>query len=218
MNKEKFNVWKCINCNSSIVVKVNLNMFTVEIEYELECCGSPKIVSPNINKTDVIRLESKGDGYAVRKHCKALTYKPKIQAFLEGKVKGTIRPYHTVEKGDSILFHGWKGRPYHSSWTWRMRVTVSKVENFQMFKDGIAQNGIFFQWRFLDIMARNDGIAKIDGLGYGESMGVLFNEKYGKDMFTSKDWKNKARNGKKMQNIRWDEFEIITLGDETNAK
>lgn len=150
----------------------------------------------------------------MRKHCKALTYEPKIQAVLDGLIKGTIRPKHTVEKGDSILFHGWKGRSYHSDWTWRMRVKVSSVYNFQMFTDGIMHDGVFFQWRFLDMMAIDDGIAKVEDLGHGESMGVLFNGKYGKDLFHSDDWKHKARNGMKMQNIRWEEYEIITLGDE----
>ncbi len=149
--KEKFNVWECVGCNSSIVIKVNLNMFTLEIENELGCCDSPEIVCPNINKTDTIRLDSEGEGYAIRKHVKAFTYEPKIKGVLEEVIKGTIRALGQipVEVGDSILFHGWAGRPYFSDWTWRIRVKVSKVENFQMFSDGRVQCCIFFKWKDL---------------------------------------------------------------------
>ncbi len=220
--QEKFNVWECLGCNSSIVIKVNLNMFTIEIENELGCCETPELVCPNINKTDIIKLNSEGEGYAVRNHVKAFTYEPKIKGVLEAIIKGTIRSLGKVpvEVGDSILFHGWEGRPYFSDWTWRIRVKVSRVENFHMFKDGIIQGGIFFKWKDLDMMAKNDGIAKVGKLGYGESMGVLFNsdKMNGKELIHSTDRKAKSNKGKPMQNIRWDDIEIIDKGDDSNEQ
>ena len=68
----------------------------------------------------------------MRKHVKALTYKPKIEAVKDGRCTQTIRQGHNISVGDEILFHGWEGRSYRSKWSGRLRVTVTKVLNCQI--------------------------------------------------------------------------------------
>jgi hypothetical protein len=154
-----------------------------------------------MNKTHSIWLESAGDGYAIRKYVKSFTYEPKIPKVLNGEVKQTIRPLgkHPMKRGDHILFHGWSGRPYWSEWSWRLNVIVSYVDQIEVFQDGIwFPEGLFFKWETLNLLAELDGIAKEDGMGYGESMGELFNRMH-PDLIVS-DGKN---HGKRMEIIRW---------------
>jgi hypothetical protein len=65
----------------------------------------------------------------MRKFVMAITYKPKIEAVRNGKCTQTIRMTDKFKVGDSILLHGWSGKPYRSKWSWRKRVTISRVIN-----------------------------------------------------------------------------------------
>jgi len=145
-------------------------------------------------------------------HVKAFTYKPKIQSVLEGIIKQTIRPLGNkpVEESDTILFHGWEGRPYHSSWTWRMKVLVSNVQEIEIFQEGIIWMGNFFYWKHLSHLAIKDGIEKLNGMNHGESMGHYLKTNY-KLQSRSED-----NEGMKGQIIRWKEYDVLTKGDEVN--
>ena len=48
-----------------------------------------------------------------------LTYKPKIPGVLTGWITQSIRIDTDLQVGDSIAFHGWQGKPYHSPWSFR---------------------------------------------------------------------------------------------------
>lgn len=63
----------------------------------------------------------------MKKHVKAMTYKPKIPYIRSGECRQTIRAGDSVHEGDEILFHGWSGLPYRSKWDWRLRITVTKT-------------------------------------------------------------------------------------------
>lgn len=207
MKKKRFDIWECGNCNASITARMDLDLFSGDLEEILTCCKSPKMVSPHINVNDTIWLMSEGDGYYIRNHVKSFTYKPKIKAVMDSLIKQTIRPMGDtpVMVGDSILFHGWVGRPYHSDWSWRFRVRVTNIHNIQMFEDGIFWGCVFFKWSSLDQLAKDDGIVKLEGHGYGESMGIYFKNSYKKEL--------KQKDGKTMQIIQWDEVDIIEKGD-----
>ncbi len=108
------------------------------------------------------------------KHVKAFTYEPKIPAVRQGLCCQTIRPEgkRPVEKGDTILFHGWEGQPYKSSWSWRLEVKVRQVVRIQL-RDG----GVYFKdtKRLLPWEGCNH-IAQRDGFMNGEAMGQWFKE------------------------------------------
>lgn len=56
------------------------------------------------------------------KHCLPLTCEEKIEEVREKEITQTIRPVSESTpklKGHWVMFHGWEGRPYHSSWSWR---------------------------------------------------------------------------------------------------
>ena len=62
----------------------------------------------------------------MRKWNLSLTYEPKIQPVIDGTCTQTIRTVGKAGRksvGDLISFHGWQGRPYRSSWSWRMPYT-----------------------------------------------------------------------------------------------
>lgn len=145
-------------------------------------------------------------------HVKAFTYKPKIPKVLDGKCKQTIRKLG-VSEGDSILFHGWKGRPYFSEWTWRFRATVTEVLPIEIFKEGAIFEGRFSVWAFkpMDDLAQLDGFERLKGMNYGESMGEYFNKNNKLPSIT--DWKCEPK-GVDFQVIRWEDIEILTMGDE----
>lgn len=202
MWREKFNVYICHNCGANITIKKNLShiyKLKIALDELSPCCSDPDTCDSGINKTNTIFMESMGDGYEVRRYVKSFTYEPKIKPVLDGLITQTIRPLgkQPIEKGDHILFHGWEDRPYHSAWSWRLSIFVNHVEQIDMFTDGIffKEGGIFFKWNDLDLIARKDGIAKIGSHGYGESMGMLFNEMYAKDM--------EREEGKAMEIIQW---------------
>ena len=69
-----------------------------------------------------------------------LTYKPKIQAVIDGKCKQIIRAGRIIYS--EIAFHGWEGKPYHSKWSFR-------TEYFQVILQEpiiIYPHGIFWSW------------------------------------------------------------------------
>ena len=205
MWKARFKLWECANCGSSINCKKDLYLVAIhELDEIIVCCDHPNINLARATQTDIVWLESEGDGYWLQKFVKALTYEPKIKAVLGKRCKQTIRPLgdKPIFKGDEILFQGWEDRPYFSKWTWQIRVKVSKVNHIKMFQDGIMEGGIFFKWNQLDQLAIADGIKKIKGKGYGDSMGIIFNEIYGKEL-------KETLAGKEMEIIQWDDFEWV---------
>lgn len=141
------------------------------------------------------------------KHVKAFTAEFKIEAVRSGKCTQTIRPLgkRPVQEKDTILFHGWEGRPYFSKWNWRMGVEVIKVINCEMFEDGVVletpdysepdENDEYYfydkdtplPWDWLK------ELAILDGFNTWDDMWLYFTENYklGFDV------------GKKFQIIRW---------------
>ncbi len=113
-----------------------------------------------------------------RRHVKALTYAPKIEAVRSGQCKQTIRPVgrKEIRVGDVLILHGWEGRPYRSPWSWRMEVTVTRVDCVFITKEGWVWTDTcsYVEWRELDAVAQKDGIDPPTGIAMGE----LFNSMY----------------------------------------
>ena len=63
-------------------------------------------------------------------HVKALTYQPKIGRVLSGEIRQTIRKVgkKPIKHGDTLILHGWFGRPYRSPWSWRIKLNVWYVK------------------------------------------------------------------------------------------
>lgn len=74
----------------------------------------------------------------MKKHVMAITHKPKIEPVKDGKCVQTIRKGRRFSVGDSILIHGWEGRPYHSKWNWRLRVEVTMAAPIVIHEEGIS--------------------------------------------------------------------------------
>lgn len=67
-----------------------------------------------------------------------LTYQPKIQAVKEGRITQSIRIDTDLNVGDSIAFHGWSGKPYHSPWSFRTPfMEIRHAEPITIRKDSI---------------------------------------------------------------------------------
>ena len=107
-----------------------------------------------------------------RTHIKAFTYKEKIPGVLSGDIRQTMRVYlrnapeKSVSEGDTILFHGWEGRPYRSPWSWRLRVKVLKAPLCQAYPEGIYYpDGHLIPWDsvFANLLAKLDGIKPAKG-------------------------------------------------------
>lgn len=109
------------------------------------------------------------------KHVMALTYEPKIDAVRDGRCRQTIRKGGRFSVGDSILMHGWEGRPYRSKWSWRLRVKVTHVDNITIDEQGIhrATHAVPLRWesKRVDEIAKNDYIEHATG---EELKNVLF--------------------------------------------
>jgi hypothetical protein len=82
------------------------------------------------------------------KHVKSITYKPKIEPVMGGRCKQTIRMKgkKQIRVGDIITFHGWQGRPYRSSWSWRKIVVVSEVIPAELSEAGMFIDAILHAW------------------------------------------------------------------------
>jgi hypothetical protein len=111
----------------------------------------------------------------MKKHVMSITYEPKIQPVQDGECLQTIRKGWNVSVGDSILFHGWAGRPYRSPWSWRLRVEVQHIQNISIDARGIhrASHAIPLRWGSVSVaeIAQNDFIEPATGIALKE---VLF--------------------------------------------
>ena len=101
-------------------------------------------------------------------HTIALTYAPKIKGVCKGEIRQTIRKVQkrVYKVGDSLIFHGWAGRPYWSAWDWRL----TGLELKEVFLINLDSSGIVYkedntgtrlqvlQKTDLDELARLDGI------------------------------------------------------------
>jgi hypothetical protein len=107
----------------------------------------------------------------VRKWNLALTYEPKTEAVRAGTCRQTIRPVGKgPEKavGDLISFHGWKGRPYRSPWSWRTSYTpLIEVIDIIVRPDFLMLKGLSFRFpwsdRGIQTIAEKDGIVPPTG-------------------------------------------------------
>ena len=110
------------------------------------------------------------------KHVLSMTYAPKIDAVQDGMCTQTIRTMRKkeIKVGDSIMFHGWGGKPYRSNWNNKMRVTVTEVLYCFVSIEGMQfENNKIIHWDdiLIDIIAMNDSIDPPTGLGLRD---VLF--------------------------------------------
>ena len=88
-----------------------------------------------------------------------LTYAPKIPGVLDGTIRQTIRVGRKFSPGDLVSFHGWSGRPYRSTWSFRTPYAALKaVIPITIYPGGIEAPGEIRSWGLLDGIARLDGI------------------------------------------------------------
>ncbi|MFA5409888.1 MAG: hypothetical protein WC343_14035, partial [Bacilli bacterium] len=88
-----------------------------------------------------------------------LTYAPKIPGVLDGTIRQTIRVGRKFSPGDLVSFHGWSGRPYRSTWSFRTPYAALKaVIPITIYPGGIEAPGEIRSWGLLDEIARLDGI------------------------------------------------------------
>jgi hypothetical protein len=100
-----------------------------------------------------------------------LTYEPKIQPVIDGTCRQTIRIGHKFSEGDLVSFHGWAGRPYHSSWSFRTPYQpLWLVQDIKIISTGFLfyHNGKFnkeVNWESweMDHLAEYDGIVPATG-------------------------------------------------------
>ena len=77
--------------------------------------------------------------------------------------------------GDKISFHGWKGRPYWSEWSFRSPYyDLIEVIPITLYPGGIEIEGVIKPWSQLDDLARRDGIDPPTG----EVLGKVLNDLY----------------------------------------
>lgn len=63
-------------------------------------------------------------------HITAITYEPKIEATKNGSIRNTWRilnPKRPKKVRDTLLTHGWSGKPYRSPWNWRRSDEIRQV-------------------------------------------------------------------------------------------
>jgi hypothetical protein len=102
-----------------------------------------------------------------------LAYDPKIRGVLDGTIRQTIRTGRRYMVGDKISFHGWKGRPYWSEWSFRTPYyELVEVILITLYPGGIEIGGNIKPWSQLDDLACLDGIDP----PAGEALGELLNE------------------------------------------
>ena len=88
-----------------------------------------------------------------------LTYEPKIAGVCNGSIRQTIRVGRKFSPGDLVSFHGWSGRPYRSTWSFRTPYAALKaVIPITIYPGGIEAPGEIRSWGLLDEIARLDGI------------------------------------------------------------
>jgi hypothetical protein len=104
----------------------------------------------------------------------SLTYGPKIPLVIDGTITQTIRiigKSGMKHAGDLISLHGWKGSPYHSSWSWRMPYKkITEAISCEIYDAGMWIDPVWckkvsgkFWWSDLDWLAALDGIVPATG-------------------------------------------------------
>ena len=92
-----------------------------------------------------------------------LTYEPKIAGVCDGSIRQTIRVGRKFSPGDLVSFHGWSGRPYRSTWSFRTPYFRLGMAHAIIIRangiEALVGNGMEFRsWSLLDDLARRDGI------------------------------------------------------------
>lgn len=110
-----------------------------------------------------------------RKFNLSVTYDPKITGIIDGTVRQTIRTGWKFAVGDLVAFHGWSGRPYHSSWGFRTPyLPLTEVLSIEIVPNGFlwmavdgrvetGQGAMYSKWDELDRIAMLDGIVPPTG-------------------------------------------------------
>lgn len=117
----------------------------------------------------------------MRKHIGAFTYEPKIERVRNYEITQTIRVGWAKRVGDLMYWHGWKGVPRHSPWSWRMPfVRINQIIPLYVYEDGfenlIADNGFkvdFNLWdsKYANLISELDGIVPPTGVELGRVIG-----------------------------------------------
>ncbi len=105
-------------------------------------------------------------------HILSMTYGPKIAGVRNGTIRQTIRvlnPEKPYRAGDKIHIHGWSGRPYRSSWSWRLTVFAQPSARFDAYADRVedvynAHRRHDWDSKTMDHTAQQDGIDPPTGL------------------------------------------------------
>ena len=104
-----------------------------------------------------------------------LAYDPKIRGVLDGTIRQTIRTGRRYMVGDKISFHGWKGRPYWSEWSFRTPYyELVEVILITLYPGGIEIGGNIKPWSQLDDLACLDGIDPPTGEALGEVLNAMY--------------------------------------------
>jgi hypothetical protein len=157
----------------------------------------PEPVGREIQRAE---LEGNGEEGMNRKWNISLTYEPKIEPVRKGEITQTIRiigKSGPKREGNLISLHGWQGRPYHSSWSWRMPYKkITEAISCEIYDAGMwidpkwfTKSSGKFWWSDLDWLAALDGIVPATGEELKQVLSA----------------KNNLSNccGKKAQIIRW---------------
>lgn len=111
----------------------------------------------------------------MRKWNLPLTYEPKIQPVIDGKIKQTIRVVGKAGKkqeGDLISLHGWSGKPYRSQWSFRTPYwKIWMAEDIKIIPTGMLhyhndkfQKEVNWECWEMDHLAAYDGIVPATGI------------------------------------------------------
>ena len=117
------------------------------------------------------------------KHIMALTCEQKIEAVRKGEWRQTIRPVgkREIKPGDKVMFHGWEGRPYRSTWSWRTEYfEIEGTMDIRFaFKDKIWVRGRdkYMHSEELEWLASEDGFETV------EDMFKWFSRTYGHKLY-----------------------------------
>ena len=138
------------------------------------------------------------------RYVKGFTYTPKIEGVKNGTITQTIRRLTNIKPGDTILFHGWKGKPYKSKWDWRLRVVIISVNKGEMRKNGFYSYPKFYDWDGAEIaeIARLDGINPPTGRELKRVLEQFYNEGAELDIITWRPlWLIEPNNPPKFFNV-----------------
>jgi hypothetical protein len=114
-----------------------------------------------------------------------LTYGPKIPGVIGGTIRQTIRPGRKYVVGDWVAFHGWKGLPCRSRWSFQTGpFLLHEVRDIIIFKGGIkvlavdghdtGRSPASWWSSAMDELAQRDGIIPPTGI----ALGILLNQMY----------------------------------------